>query len=173
MLFLILIFLVFFMTSCWLAVSMTSSAQKLRETVDRSDDDEARPNQAAMPSLRYIRDPELAAAILLIQAVRSEAPLTTDDKTRIVDLLGGVLHVANPTHLYERAFSYTVRRHKFGAYASELGPLLVDSLPLAQRAEIIGMVREITTQENKPNYTVLTGLERVLMPIMPFKGIAA
>ena len=83
--------------------------------------------------LERVRDPRLAAAILMIQLVRTGSPVTAQEKTAILEALGDELKAADPSALFARAWDYTTPRLFFSRVSDELTPLLRDKLDLSEK----------------------------------------
>lgn len=93
--------------------------------------------------LKRVRDPRLAAAILMIQLVRTGSPVTAAEKTQILELLEEPLHVDNVSAMFEKAWGYTQARRPFSLVADELLPLLRDSLDEAERLQLVSMLNKV------------------------------
>ncbi|MFC3220771.1 TerB family tellurite resistance protein [Tianweitania populi] len=98
--------------------------------------------------LSRIRDPQLAAAILLIQLIRTEAPVTAQEKTAILDCLRDPLLAADPQALFEQAWTYTENRAFFSMVSDELLPVLKISLNDAEKHELVAMLTKVAGAYN-------------------------
>ena len=93
--------------------------------------------------LSRIRDPQLSAAILAVQLIRSEAPVTAQEKQVILAHLENPLGVANPQALFEQAWHLTESGAFFSIVADQLAPLLDDLLDAKERSQLISMLEAV------------------------------
>ncbi|MBA8900262.1 MULTISPECIES: TerB family tellurite resistance protein [unclassified Phyllobacterium] len=91
---------------------------------------------------RRIRDPRLAATVLMIQLVRTGTPLTMDEKLKIIELISGPLQIDDPDAMFKRAWQYTKQRGFFSPMADEMVPMLRDRLTMDERFQLIDMLRQ-------------------------------
>ena len=98
--------------------------------------------------LARVRDPQLAAAILLIQLVRTGSPVTAQEKTAILDCFHDPLGIDNPQTMFERAWDYTENRAFFSMVADELLPLLRERLDAAEKQQLIDMLYTVANSYN-------------------------
>lgn len=89
-----------------------------------------------------MRDPRLAAVVLMIQLVRTGAPLTADEKVKIVELISGPLQVDDPDAFFKKAWHYTKNRGFFSPMADEMVPMLRERLTVTERLQLIDMLRQ-------------------------------
>jgi uncharacterized tellurite resistance protein B-like protein len=92
--------------------------------------------------LSRIRDPQLAATILMIQLVRTGSPVTAQEKTAILDNLADPLGVTSPQAMFERAWGYTENRKFFSLVGDELLPLLRESLTHEEKKQFVEMLEK-------------------------------
>lgn len=93
--------------------------------------------------LSRVRDPRLAAVIMMIQLVRTGTPVTAAEKTRILELMDHPLGIGNVSEMFERAWSYTQPRMPFMNCASEMLPMLKERLGAAERRQLIDMLSSV------------------------------
>ena len=93
--------------------------------------------------LERVRDPRLAAAILMIQLVRTGSPVTAQERTQILEILDQDLHVQEASALFARAWSYTTPRAFFSTVSDQLTPLLREKLDLAEKEALIDMLTRV------------------------------
>lgn len=98
--------------------------------------------------LSRVRDPKLAAVILMIQLVRTGAPVTAAEKTAILDQIASELGVDSPQAIFEQAWSYTENRAFFSLVADELLPLLRNQLTIDEREVLIEMLQATADSYN-------------------------
>ncbi|WP_204307862.1 hypothetical protein, partial [Klebsiella pneumoniae] len=80
-----------------------------------------------------IRDPRLAATVLMIQLVRTGAPLTHAERRQIIALLAGPLGIGDPDAMFRKAWRYTRRRGSFPSMADDMVPMLRARLSVDER----------------------------------------
>lgn len=90
-----------------------------------------------------VQDPRLAAVILMLQLVRTGAPVTAAEKTKIMELMEDPLQIANIETIFVRAWSYTEAHRVFSPVADELVPMLRDRLTVDERLQLIDMLRTV------------------------------
>ena len=93
--------------------------------------------------LHQLQDVRLAAVILMIQLVRTGAPLTAAEKSVIFDLMADPLKVEDRLAMFELAWQMTDRGRVFSPVADDLTPLLIDRLTVNERLEFIGMLTKV------------------------------
>lgn len=98
--------------------------------------------------LSRVRDPKLAAVILMIQLVRTGSPVTAVEKTAILDQMAGPLEVENPQAMFEQAWGYTENRAFFSMVSDELLPILRDHLTVDERETLIEMLQKTADAYN-------------------------
>ena len=98
--------------------------------------------------LGRVRDPRLAATILMIQLVRTGSPVTAAEKTKILELMDDPLQIPDASAMFERAWGYTLPRTFFSNTADELLPLLVDRLTIEERRQLIILLTDVANAYN-------------------------
>jgi uncharacterized tellurite resistance protein B-like protein len=93
--------------------------------------------------LHQLQDVRLAAVILMIQLVRTGAPLTAAEKSVIYELMADPLKVEDRLAMFELAWQMTDRGRVFSPVADDLTPLLIDRLTVDERLEFIGMLTKV------------------------------
>ena len=93
--------------------------------------------------LTRVQDPRLAAVILMLQLVRTGAPVTAAEKTQIMELMENPLQIANIESIFVRAWSYTEQHRVFSPVADELVPLLRARLTVDERVQLTDMLRTV------------------------------
>ncbi|QND50771.1 TerB family tellurite resistance protein [Phyllobacterium sp. 628] len=91
---------------------------------------------------RRIRDPRLAAVVLMIQLVRTGTPLMADEKLKIMELMSEPLQIADPDSMFKRAWQYTKHRGFFSSMADDMVPMLRARLTRRERSQLIDMLRQ-------------------------------
>ena len=108
--------------------------------------------------LERVRDPRLAATILMIQLVRTGSPLTASEKTRILEFMETPLEIARISASFEWAWTYTQARLPFARVADPLVPLLRQTLTSAERTELIEMLNQVAGAHSAPSQLQRTGI---------------
>lgn len=98
--------------------------------------------------LARVRDPRLAAAILMIQLVRTGSPVTAQEKLVILDLLADPLQVEDRQAMFEKAWEYTQNRAFFSLVSDELLPLLREQLDQQEQLQLIDMLQKTADAYN-------------------------
>jgi uncharacterized tellurite resistance protein B-like protein len=111
--------------------------------------------------LERVRDPRLAATILMIQLVRTGTPLTATEKTQILEFMETPLGVEKVSAMFERAWSYTQARLPFSQVADPLIPLLRETLTTADRTELIAMLTKVASAHSPPSELQREGIARL------------
>ena len=111
--------------------------------------------------LERVRDPRLAATILMIQLVRTGSPLTESEKTRIFKFMETPLEIARLSASFEWAWTYTQARLPFARVADPLVPLLRRTLTGAERAELIEMLTRVAGAHSAPSQLQREGIARL------------
>ena len=101
--------------------------------------------------LGRVSDPRLAAAILMIQLVRSEGHMVAEEKVAITDLLETRLGVSDAVDLFERAWGYTHPGRPFSYAADELLPLLQRQLTFEECRDLLAMLQRVADAEAPPS----------------------
>ncbi|MBA8881551.1 TerB family tellurite resistance protein [Phyllobacterium myrsinacearum] len=113
-----------------------------------------------------IRDPRLAATVLMIQLVRTGAPLTNDERLKIIALVRGPMQINDPDRMFRKAWRYTTRRGSFPSIARDMMPMLRARLSVDERFQLIGMLRQAAaaySEESELQAEMIAGLQRQLM----------
>lgn len=100
--------------------------------------------------LQRVSDVRLAAAILMLQIVRTGSPVTAAERSRILDFLAHPLEAEDPSGLLDRAWGYTVERRPFSLVADELLPLLRDRLTEDERTQLVDMLTAVAGAHSAP-----------------------
>lgn len=93
--------------------------------------------------LQRVQDTRLAATILMQQLVRTGAPVTAAEKTRIMELMEQPLGIANIEQIFVRAWSYTEQNRAFMPVAEELMPLLRAKLSRDECFDLVDMLKQV------------------------------
>lgn len=101
--------------------------------------------------LGRVRDPRLAAAILMIQLVRAEGHMVAGEKTEIITLMESRLGVSDAPALFEKAWDYTHATRPFSLFADELLPLLQRQLSFDECRELVGMLQSVAAADVPPS----------------------
>jgi uncharacterized tellurite resistance protein B-like protein len=115
---------------------------------------------------RRIRDPQLAATVLMIQLVRTGAPLTNDERLKIIALIREPMQVDDPERMFRKAWRYTKRRGSFPSIARDMMPMLRARLSVDERFQLIGMLRQTASAyggESELQTAMIAHLQRQLM----------
>lgn len=111
--------------------------------------------------LQQVRDPRLAAVILMIQLVRTGSPVTASEKNRILTLMKDSLGVEDVEGTFERAWSYTEPRRPFSLAADPLLPLLREALTEAERRDLVDMLGSVAGAHSAPSELQREGIVRL------------
>lgn len=111
--------------------------------------------------LGRVRDARLAATILMIQLVRTGAPVTASEKTKILELLENPLDVENPAAMFERAWGYTEDRGLFSRIAAELLAFLRRQLSPEERLQLIDMLTQVANAYGEAGDLQIEGIARL------------
>lgn len=122
--------------------------------------------------LQRVRDPRLAAVILMIQLVRTGSPLTASEKSQILDYMEKPLEVDRISATFERAWGYTQARLPFSQVADALAPLLRDALTPAERGELIVMLTQVAGAHSPPSELQREGIARLKRRLLAGEGRA-
>ena len=98
------------------------------------------PAAPELPSLAGVRDVRLAAAILMVQLVRTGNVVTEQERSCILGFLQEPLRAPDPAALYKQALQLTVPRLPLRVGADALLPLLRRKLDLEERMEFVEML---------------------------------
>ncbi|WP_413992081.1 TerB family tellurite resistance protein [Labrys okinawensis] len=103
------------------------------------------PDPAALTRrpLHHLQDVRLAAVVLMIQLVRTGAPLTAAEKNVIHELMADPLEVEDRQAMFELAWQLTDRGRVFSPVADDLTPLLVSRLTMDERLQFIEMLTRV------------------------------
>jgi uncharacterized tellurite resistance protein B-like protein len=111
--------------------------------------------------LQRVRDPRLAAVILMIQLVRTGSPLTASERSRILEFMETPLAVDRISATFEKAWVYTQARLPFSRVADALIPLLREALTAAERAELVAMLTQVAGAHSPPSELQRKGIARL------------
>lgn len=111
--------------------------------------------------LERVRDPRLAAVILMIQLVRTGSPVTASEKTKILEFMEAPLAFENISSAFEQAWRYTQQRTPFSQVADPLIPLLRQKLEVNERAELIAMLNQVASAHSAPSELQREGIVRL------------
>ncbi|WP_457104412.1 TerB family tellurite resistance protein [Methylobacterium sp. P5_C11] len=120
--------------------------------------------------LQRVRDPRLAAVILMIQIVRTGSTLTASEKTRILEYMETPLEVDRISATFERAWGYTHARLPFSQVADALAPLLRDALTLSERTALIAMLKHVAGAHSPPSELQREGIARLKRRLLAGEG---
>ena len=120
----------------------------------------------AASRLAEVRDPKLAAAVLMIQLVRTGAPVTSAEKAAILDLLETRLKVKQPEKMYDEAWAYTENRAFFSLMSDQLLPLLKDRLGGEERLQLIDMLQQTASAYNGASELQQSSISRLKKRLM-------
>ncbi|WP_020177471.1 TerB family tellurite resistance protein [Methylopila sp. M107] len=101
--------------------------------------------------LGRIREPDLAAAALMIQLVRSEGAMTAEEKETILARLADPIGAADPQALFEQAWRMTAQEAFFSLVSDEVTPMLKERLTPPQQADLIEMLRQVAALRDGPS----------------------
>lgn len=101
--------------------------------------------------LWQVRDVRLAAAILMLQIVRTGSPVTQAERDRILGFLADPLRIRDPAAMLERAMDYAVARRPFHQTADLLLPLLRERLTDDERDALIAMLIAVAGAHSPPS----------------------
>ncbi len=110
--------------------------------------------------LQRVRDPRLAATILMIQLVRTGA-VTAAERTTIMELMERDLNIAKIQATYVRAWGYTEQNRVFSPIANELVPLLRDKLTIAERGQLIDMLTMVANAYSEASELQVEAIARL------------
>ena len=111
--------------------------------------------------LARVRDPRLAACILMIQLVRSGSPVTAQEKTAIMEQMEGSLGIQNVSAMFEQAWGYTTPRTFFSNVSDQLLPLLRERLDQGERMQLVDMLGKVAGAYGEPGELQLEGIARL------------
>ena len=111
--------------------------------------------------LGRVQDPRLAATILMLQLVRTGAPVTATEKTQIMELMEGQLQISNIETIFVRAWSYTEQNRVFSPIADELVPLLRAKLTIDERLQLVDMLRTVANAYGEASELQIEAINRL------------
>ncbi|MBE7196676.1 MAG: TerB family tellurite resistance protein [Parafilimonas terrae] len=125
--------------------------------------------------LQRVRDPRLAATILMIQIVRTGSPLTASEKTRILEFMETPLEIERISATFERAWGYTQARLPFSRVSDQIIPLLRETLTPDERAQLIAMLTQVAGAHSAPSELQREGIARLRRRLQtsPVQGLDA
>ena len=111
--------------------------------------------------LGRVQDPRLAATILMLQLVRTGAPVTAAEKTQIMELMESPLGISNIERIFVRAWGYTEQNRVFSPIADELVPLLRNKLDMDERMQLLDMLRKVAGAYGEPSELQIEAIARL------------
>jgi uncharacterized tellurite resistance protein B-like protein len=121
--------------------------------------------------LQRVRDPRLAAVILMIQLVRTGSPVTEAEETTIVELMKHPLGIEDPPSMFGRAWEYTEARRPFSTAADALLPLLRKRLSDDERLDLIDILRQVASAYSEPSELQDEAIVRLKRRLLNPKGL--
>ena len=121
--------------------------------------------------LQRVRDPRLAAVILMVQLVRTGSPVTEAEEAKIMELMKHPLQIEDPPAMFGRAWDYTQARRPFSTAADELLPLLRNRLSDDERRELIEMLRQVASAYGEPSELQDEAIVRLKRRLVTTKGL--
>ena len=116
--------------------------------------------------LGRVQDPRLAATILMLQLVRTGAPVTAAEKTQIMELMENPLQISNIETIFVRAWSYTEQNRVFSPIADELVPVLRNKLTPDERLQLIDMLKTVSTAYGDASELQIEAINRLKRRLM-------
>ncbi|WP_029006356.1 TerB family tellurite resistance protein [Azorhizobium doebereinerae] len=116
--------------------------------------------------LERVRDPRLAAVILMIQLVRTGSPVTASEKTKILEFMEDPLGLEAISAAFEQAWGYTQPRYPFSQVADVLTPLLRQKLTPEERTDLIAMLNQVASAHSAPSELQSEGIVRLKKRLM-------
>ncbi|GGF84731.1 hypothetical protein GCM10007301_50890 [Azorhizobium oxalatiphilum] len=116
--------------------------------------------------LERVRDPRLAAVILMLQLVRTGSPVTASEKTKILEFMEAPLAFEQISTAFEQAWGYTQQRFPFSQVADPLIPLLRQKLTVEERAELITMLTQVASAHSALSELQREGIARLKNRLM-------
>ena len=101
--------------------------------------------------LERIDDARFAAAILMLQIVRTGSPVTNAERARILDFLADPLQVKDPAAMLDRAMDHAAARRPFHLTAEAVLPLLRRRLTQDERAALLTMLNAVAGAHSPPS----------------------
>jgi uncharacterized tellurite resistance protein B-like protein len=101
--------------------------------------------------LTQIDDARFAAAILMLQIVRTGSPVTCAERARILRFLADPLHVADPVAMLDMAMDYAGARRPFHLTAEAVLPLLRRRLTGEERGALVAMLNAVAGAYSPPS----------------------
>ncbi len=111
--------------------------------------------------LQRVRDPRLAAVILMIQLVRTGSPVTASEKTQIMELMEDPLKIEDISSMFERAWRYTEARMPFSVVSDQLQPLLQRSLTKEECGDMVDMLTKVANAYGSASELQKEGITRL------------
>ena len=116
--------------------------------------------------LQRVQDPRVAATILMLQLVRTGAPVTATEKTQIMELMENPLQIANIETIFVRAWRYTEQNRAFSPIADELVPMLRRKLTPDERMQLIEMLRKVANAYSEASELQVEAMNRLKRRLM-------
>ena len=116
--------------------------------------------------LQRIQDPRLAAVILMLQLVRTGAPVTAAEKTQIMELMEDPLQIANIETIFVRAWGYTEQNRVFSPVADELVPLFRKKLSPNERLQLLAMLMKVANAYTEASELQIEAIARLKTRLM-------
>ena len=101
--------------------------------------------------LDQVKDARFAAAILMLQIVRTGSAVTRAERDRILGLLADPLQVRDPAAMLESAMDYAGARRPFRLTAEPLLPLLRRRLTADECDALIAMLTAVAGAHSPPS----------------------
>lgn len=111
--------------------------------------------------LARVKDPRLAATILMLQLVRSGSHVTAAEKTQIMELMEAPLGIVNVETIFTRAWGYTDARRAFAPVADELVPMLRRRLGAEEGEQLVEMLLSVANAYGEASELQLAGIARL------------
>jgi len=150
-------------------------AAKAVRKINQDADELQRPISLGLPDtktpLRRVRDPRLAAVILMIQLVRTGSPVTAAEKAKIMELMEHPLQIKNIPGMFQKAWTYTEPRRPFSLAADELQPLLRKSLNDDECTELLDMLRQVAGAYSEPGELQAEAIVRLKRRLLGSNGL--
>lgn len=111
--------------------------------------------------LGRVREPDLAAAVLMIQIVRSDGAMTAEEKNLILDRLASPIGAADPQALFERAWRLTAQQAFFSQVSDQLAPMLRERLTRQEQEDLIAMLTQVASARGEPSELQRSSIARI------------
>jgi len=148
-----------------------AKARKISQNVNELQ----RPISLGLPDtetpLQRVRDPRLAAVILMIQLIRTGSPVTAAERTKIMELMEHPLEIKNISGMFQKAWAYTEPRRPFSLAADELQPLLRKCLSDDECTELLSMLRQVAGAYSEPSELQAEAIVRLKRRLLGSNGL--